>query len=218
MANQHVQLNRRTLTRISLTFGAGTAFGAVVKNVSGWDRAASAASTTVADPTATREAELAELHALQTEVARPQECTPAVPTPTPTATLVPLSQTGEPLAYGEAWTVTVLGINPAIIPDGSQPTGKFMQVNLELSHSAREAQIFPYADLILTDSTGKFSLVSQGASRAFQGNSWLSAIVPGTTELRSMIFDVAADAGDSFILESNADPTFRVAMTVEQRG
>jgi hypothetical protein len=32
------------------------------------------------------------------------------------------------------------------------------------------------------------------------------------------VFDVAADAGDSFILESNADPMFRVAMTVEQRG
>jgi hypothetical protein len=33
-----------------------------------------------------------------------------------------------------------------------------------------------------------------------------------------MVFDVGADAGESFILESDADPTFRVALTVEQRG
>jgi hypothetical protein len=214
-------VSRRTLLSYSITLGVGGLAGAIIRSRPSVGRSVLAASTEIPDPTATREAELAELHALQTEVAQPKVCTPApteTPVPTATPTEVPLAATGVPLSYLGVWTITVVGISPAPIINDAKPAGKFMQVNLTLAHSARDAQFISVADFLLTDSQGRFAAPLAVSSPAMVDQGWQYAVDPGVTRNRAIIFDVAADAGDSFILESKADPTFRVAMTVEQRG
>jgi hypothetical protein len=159
---------------------------------------------------------------LQTQVANPPVCTPA-PTETPvpptaTATDVPLARSGQPLSYLELWTITVLDIAPTPGSDEVQPAGQFMQVNLTIAHGSRQAETLVFTDFILIDSSGRFATVQVSTNQQLLGPTWGLGLEPGVTEMRSMIFDVAADAGDAFILESNADPGFRVALEIEERG
>jgi hypothetical protein len=220
MTTGPAEFSRRTLIKYAATLGAGVAVGAVTVGSVRINPSALAQSTQVADPTATREAELAELHALQTQVAQPAVCTPAV-SPTAdsaTATPVPASATGVPLSYRDKWTITVVGIVPVPGSDTVRPAGNFMQVSMVLSHSQTSIQFVPYTDFMLSDGAGRYSAVDQGVNRGLLGNDWLLGVQPGEARDWSLIFDVAADAGDSFLLESKADPMFRVAMTVEQRG
>lgn len=217
--NHQITLNRRAFLLHAAVLGAGVTLGAVATRNVTLNPSALAATPQSADATATRAAELAELHALETQVSEGLVCTPAATaTASPTATQVPAAQTGVPLHYRGVWTITVLGITPIPGTAEPRPAGKLMQVNLVVSHSESSTQIIPYTDFLLVDSAGRFSVVDQGINRAYLGNEWLFGIPPGVTENRAFIFDVAADAGDSFVLESKADPTFRVAMTVEARG
>ena len=216
MTNERMMISRRMFVQHSALIATGVAIGVVARGQFALGTSVGAATP---DATATREAELEELHALQTQVAQPLVCTPApTSTPSPTATPVPPSQTGMPVAYGAIWTITVLGISPAMTPPDSKVTGKLMQVNLTASHNAPVGQLPPLTELRLVDSSGRFSVANTALNQAAFGVGWGLKISPGVTENLSVVFDVAADAGDSFILESNADPMFRVAMTVEQRG
>jgi hypothetical protein len=216
MINDRTTISRRMFVQHSALVATGVALGAVARGQVSLGNSVIAATP---DATATREAELEELHALQTQVAQPLACTPApTSTPSPTATPVPPSQTGVPLAYGDIWTITVLGISPAMSPPDAEVTGKLMQVNLTASHSAPTGKLPPLTDFRLVDSNGHFSVPSTALNQSVFGSGWGLHVSPGVTANLSVVFDVAADAGDSFILESNADPMFRVAMTVEQRG
>jgi hypothetical protein len=217
MPKRKFTTSRRTLMQCSAILGTGIAVGALTHTLPG-NQAVIAATS---DATATREAELAELHALQTEVAKPRVCTPAAtetPAPTSTATRVPISPTGLPLPYGKLWTIVVLGISPAPISTDLAPSGKFMQITLSVSHSSRTSEYLEVADFLLTDDAGRFSVPLPLSNPLMIDLGWQYELDPGVTRGRAIIFDVAADAGDSFILESNADPTFRVGMTIEQRG
>jgi hypothetical protein len=175
-----------------------------------------------ANATATRAAELQEINDLRAEVAELKACTLAATqtavSVTATPTQVPPLETGVPVSYLGIWSITVLGISPFPTTDKVKPNGKFMQVNVTASHSSRNAELLLLTDFILTDANGRFAAVDLSINQSVYGSTWGLSIAPGVTEMRSIVFDVAADAGDSFILESNADPMFRVAMTVEQRG
>src|SRR4051794_2508675 len=74
------------------------------------------AAATDPDATATRTAELDELHRLQTQVAQTVVCSPPpsptpteVPTETPTPTPVPPVAMGQSLPYVDGWTVVING-------------------------------------------------------------------------------------------------------------
>jgi hypothetical protein len=123
-----------------------------------------------------------------------------------------------PVSYDGIWTITVLGITPVPAVSAATPAGKFMQVNLKASHSESSGKILTLTDFILRDSRDRFSIPNGEANRAVFGNLWLPIVDPGVTADAAMLFDVAVDTGDAFVLESRADPAFRVAMTVEQRG
>ena len=222
MPHQNYRFNRRVILQYSAVLGTGLAIGAISTGNVSVDRIAVAATPGTTDATATRTAELEELHGLQTRVAEGVVCTPeptatAIP-PTATATQVPLASTGVPLPYLDIWVISALGIAPALAPNDLPPHGKFMQLNLTAAHSASTPQLLTLTDFVLTDSGGAFSVPDIAINQKFFGTGWGLHIQPGVTENLSIIFDVAADAGDTFILESNADPTFRVGMTVEQRG
>jgi hypothetical protein len=215
MTTHSTGTSRRAFIQYGLTLGVGVAIGGVATGRISLNSSVLAASTETPDATATREAEIKELNDLRTQVANPPVCTPIVE---PTPTEAPLANTGVPLSYRDIWTITVHGIAPLPGSDVVKPAGQFMQINLAVSHSSASAEIFPYVDFVLSDAKGRFAVVDQSINRAMFGNGWLFAIQPGVTEERSLVFDVAADAGNGFLLESQADSSFRVGMTLEQRG
>ena len=146
-------------------------------------------------------------------------CSTATPgQPTATATQVPPSGTGVPLSYAGIWTITVVGIVPIPGTDAVHPQGQFMQVTMTVSHSTDSSQLVPYTDFQLEDGAGRLSYVDQTINRTVLGNDWLLGVPPGTSQDRSLIFDVGTDATAPFLLESKSDPTFRVQMMIEQRG
>ena len=180
------------------------------------------AATPDAQATATRAAELEELHALQTQVAEPAVCTPApaetsLP-PTPTATIVPATATGEPVAYGDEWLVTVLGI--AQVPSTGDPTpdGQFLRVNVTIQSLTNTAILPPFTDWILVTPSGQAYDVDLQASNDIIGVGWGFHVPAGRTADRAMIFDVPADAGTSFVLESRREPGFRVSVALQSFG
>ena len=175
-----------------------------------------------AAPTKTREAELDELHGLQTRVTEPNICTPAptstaVPA-TPTATTVPPTASGQPVMYDATWEVTVLAIAPT--PAGAEvPTqGQLLRLNVAVANHSNDNAFPPFPDWLLTDASGQSYAVDLAASTALAGAGWALTVGPGATDDRSMIFDVPIDIGTSFVLESRVEPSFRVALAIESRG
>lgn len=222
MSTIHIRESRRRFIQLSAIAAAGIAVGALSRAGQAPNHSANAAAIASPNATATREAEIDELNYLRTQVANQPVCSPmatetsVLPTPSPTE--APISLMGNPVPYAGIWTITVLGITPTPAVTVAPPTGKYMQVNLSASHAQRTSQILRLTDFLLRDSMDRFSVPSAGTNREIFGNLWMASVDPGVSMNAAIVFDVAADAGDSFILESNADPTFRVAMTVEQRG
>lgn len=214
-------ITRRDAIRAAWLIGSGAALGAlVVPSLSGGGPSAHALAG--ADPTKTREAELDELHGLQTRVAQPAVCTPA-PTETPipptaTATLVPAVEAGVALPYGDRFLVTVLGIAP--VPPGGDVTtqGQLLRVNVTLVNKTDAPIIPPFNDWRLVDGSGQPYRVSTDATNAIVGIGWGLTIAPGESADRGVVFDVLPDAGTSFTLESREEPAFRVALAIESRG
>jgi hypothetical protein len=89
---------------------------------------------------------------------------------------------------------------------------------MTMAHTTDSSQLVPYADFQLEDGAGRLSYVNQTINRTLLGNDWLLGVPPGTSQDRSLIFDVAVNATEPFLLESKSDPTFRVQMKIEQRG
>jgi hypothetical protein len=178
---------------------------------------AASAATTEADATVTRAAELEELEQLRTQVAeQATACADKQPSPTPTQ--VPAGEMGQAFPYGEGWTVVV--VDAVTIPgtDAVKPSGAFLQVNLTLTNNGRENEIFPFNELVLIDSQQRSYAISTEASRELVAQDWDFFVEPSQPTAKSVIFDVAPDAGTSFVLESTKDPAFRVKVEIVQRG
>lgn len=183
-----------------------------------------AANPTVAG-TATRSAELKELNDLRTKVAQPVVCTPAptatptsTPTPEPTATIVPARPAGTEVIDASGLGVNVLSIQPVPIPDGVEATGQLLRVNVRLSNKADSPVLPPFVEWRLVDSVGNRYSVDLVATPLFAGAAWGVAIGGHQTEDRTVVFDVAVNAGTTFVLENDNDPTFRVEVSIESRG
>jgi hypothetical protein len=178
---------------------------------------AASATTTEADATATRAAELEELEQLRTQVAeQATACADEQPSPTPTQ--VPAGETGQEYPYGDGWTIIVIDAVPVPGTDIVKPSGAFLQVNLTLTNNGRENEIFPFHELVLIDSQQRSYAISTEASRELVAQDWDFFVEPSQPTAKSVIFDVAPDAGTSFVLESTKDPAFRVKVELVQRG
>lgn len=222
MTEERMRLTRRAVVSYAAVLGTGLLTGSTFRNSLAEGHDASAASPATMDATATREKELAELSGLRTQVANSAVCTPAptetAPLAIATPTEVPLAPTGVPIAYLDIWTLTFLGIAPTPGSDEVHPAGQFMRINLTVAHSSRSAPFLGVSDFILINSKGAISVINLTTNRLLLGYEWAARTQPGNTEARALIFDVPVDSGDSFTLESSEDPTFRVALRVEQRG
>ena len=221
-------LTRRSLLHAGLLFGAGGAVGGLAAGPVLGRGGLAGAATPIAGATATRQAELEELRALQTQVAEPIQCTPApteppAPTetpipPTPTATVVPATASGEPTPYGEEWIVTVLGI--AHVPAAGEhlPEGQFIRVNVTIQNLTNDALAPPFTDWMLVTTRGQAYDVDLLASNDIAGVGWGLNVGAGETADRALVFDVPADAGTSFVLESRREPSFRVSVALQSFG
>jgi hypothetical protein len=213
---------RRDLIRAVWLLGSGMALGAVAAPILTGEGPPARALQQGAEPTKTREAELAELHSLRTEVAAPDVCTPAStstpPPATAVATVVPPLAAGQPVPHGDNWSITVLGIAP-IPAGGPVPTqGRLLRVNVIVENRTSDPRRPPFTRWLLTDVRGQSYAVSQQASSEIAGVAWGLPVGPGVAEDRAMVFDVPSDAGTTFTLESREEPTFRVALVIEARG
>lgn len=181
------------------------------------------------DPAAatTQTAERIELDRLRTQIARaasPAACTPPPtstpqPSPTPTAvpTPVPPAAAGQPLPYAGDWTVQVIDL--ALLPNFSDltPQGIYARVSLLITNNTGTARSFPYDELVLRDEQGR-TFVTPLEIKTRNEAGWFSPFPPFLPTDGFVIFDIATDATGPFILESTADPTFRVQIVLEQRG
>lgn len=173
-----------------------------------------------ANPTATRAAELAELSALQTEVAALQTQVAQL-SATPTATVEPTpvapSQPGQPLLYGGNWTIVVgaASVRPTI--DQHSAKGMFVEIPLTITNGSAETRFVPFGDFVLTDAQGRRFEVDIVALTAVDARAGLPAD-PWLPTDRRIVFDVATDAGEVFVLESKSDPSFRVEVAIQARG
>jgi hypothetical protein len=180
------------------------------------DGPGASAAASEPDATATRSAEVAELDALRTQVAQQPSACPETPVVTPT--LVPAGEMDQPYSYTDAWTVIVHDAQPVTAPAEVKPNGALLRVNLTLANNGSKRELFPFLDLVLVDSQNRTFLVSLGGSNAIIGADWNFFIDPSIPVDKSVIFDVATDAGTSFVLQSTSEPTFRVNVEVVQRG
>lgn len=171
------------------------------------------------DATATRTAELAELDDLRTKVAQPVVCTPAPdPTVTPTPTIAPPVPAGQEMTYGDDWTIVVVNMQPVRAPDGVDATGQLVLIQLQLKNETDGKEIPPFTELRLVGPDGAVGRVHLDASSEIVGPLWINAIPAGASEERGVVFDMPGAGGGAYVLESDADPTFRVELELEQRG
>jgi hypothetical protein len=181
--------------------------------------ATTSAGTPIAGATATRDAELQELEQLRTQVAQP--ATPCAQTPTPAATPTPAppAAQGQPLPYVENWTVKVTGASTATNVAESFPKGVYVLVNLTITNNEAEKRFFKYEDLRLLDDHGRVFISDQYVSTRVRIDQRINfQFDPSIPTDTAVVFDVATDVGQSFILESTADPTFREQVNLEMRG
>jgi hypothetical protein len=209
----HASFSRRSFltTGILASTGIGisVAYGRTI-------RPAIATGTPEANPTV--EALLNEIATLEAKLAEEQVCTPAATaTPEPTATLVPPIPYGTPIGYGGIWTITVLGaFDPP--PADYVALGRLVQVDLSFLLNSTDSERPPWSDFQLIETSGQRRSVDLHLNQTVIGPRFSFSMDPGIEETRSVVFDVAADAEPTFILESTVDPQFRVAVGTVVRG
>jgi hypothetical protein len=175
------------------------------------------------DATSTRRAELEELDSLRTQVAQSTVCvlgTPvatAMSTPTVLPTEVPPAAMGKALPYTGDWTVTVSGFVAAPQVDATG-SGRYVQVSVTVTNNVADTRTFPFRDLILADASGRIFLLADDVTTQLYGPSWYLGVPPSLETPFRLVYEVAADAGTAFILESKSDPTFRVAVQLQVLG
>ena len=181
-------------------------------------RATSSGGTPVAEATVTREAELKELEHLRKQVAQATPCA-QTPTPSPTPTPAPPAVQGQAVPYGENWTIKVTGATNATNIVDSVPKGIYLLVNLTITNNETTGRFLKYDDFRLRDEQGRV-FVSElfVSSRVVIDHPINFKFDPNLPTETVVVFDVALDAGQSFILESTADPTFREQVDLEMRG
>jgi hypothetical protein len=97
------------------------------------------------------------------------------------------------------------------------PEGIYAKVNLTITNNTGNSRSFPYEELVLRDGQGR-SFISPNEIKTRNEAGWFSPFPPSLPTDGFVIFDIATDAVGPFILESTADPTFRVQIELEQRG
>lgn len=183
--------------------------------------------------TATRTAEQVELEQLRnlisgspvaiactqlaTETAEPSPTATLTPSVTPTPTPVPPRPAGTPIEYPGDWVVIVDDITLMPTFRDEVAEGIFAQVSLTVTNNTSDPRRFPYKELVLLDAQGRpfitpIRVISGG------GSGWHQPFPPSLPTPGMIIFDIATDSTGPFILESTVDPTFRVEVSLQNRG
>jgi hypothetical protein len=217
-----------TVCGLAIGFAAGRA----------WSGApAAAVDDAGAAATVTRQAEVTELAELRTRVAQtpvPVVCTtqptatptftpsPTVsPSPTATPTPAPPAAMNEPLDFRGTWTVAITDVTKAATVRGGNDSatakGVYVVVGVTLVNNESENQRFPVGDLVIVDEKGR-EFESSYYETLMVSRNFNQVFPPAVSTDTVWVFDVAADIGNRFILESRADPTFRVQLEVVLRG
>ncbi|MDP9469301.1 MAG: DUF4352 domain-containing protein [Chloroflexota bacterium] len=133
---------------------------------------------------------------------------------TPSSALPPAAM-GEPVPYGEDWTVAATAAGATTVRDVT-PAGMLVRVELVVTNEGAEARPFPYADLRLRDDQGRISTLDTLAT-TLAGEHPSRMFELGQPEETAVVFDVPVDA-TALILESTSDPNFRIEVSRTRSG
>jgi hypothetical protein len=70
---------------------------------------------------------------------------------------------------------------------------------------------------VLIDAAGRTYRLTVDTGASFE-TGWFRPIAPSLPTQINVLFAVTPDAGDRFVLESTADPTFRIQLELAARG
>lgn len=159
----------------------------------------------------------------ETTAATQSQATPAVAClPSPAASPVALATpavTGESLSYGDGWTIEVTDATklPAIRDYAAE--GVFVAVALRITNDTASGRFFPFDQLILLDEQERPFIVNGFITNQYANSAGIHHTFPPSLPTgTAVVFDVREDVGDSFVLQSTADPTFRVRIDLALRG
>jgi hypothetical protein len=153
---------------------------------------------------------------LETEVAV-LSAPSATPTSEPTATIVPPRNAGERVPFADQWEVEVVGLTMAPTWEDEVANGQFARVQLLITNLAESRERFPFDSLTIRDASGRVFVPSRDIMLDIDAG-WFVRFDPNIPTDAFIIFDVATDATGPYILESAEDPSFRILVTVEERG
>jgi hypothetical protein len=163
-----------------------------------------------------------EVAQLKTRVAQvgPSPTETVVSSPTPTPTQVPPVPMNQPLSYQGSWTVTITNVSKTATVTGDNQSetaeGIYILASLTVTNNGTERRRFPFQDFILVDDRGR--VFDPAVYESILVSDTLQSFSPSIPTDTAIVYDVTTDAGDSFVIESRDDPTFRVQVQVVLRG
>jgi hypothetical protein len=144
----------------------------------------------------------------------PQATATVPPTPTATPTPEPPAMAGQPVPYGEDWTITVTALYLTPTVGSFTAEGIFAVVAMTITNDGLRERNFRFAELRIQDAAGR----EYRPASAYTGTAWTMRFAPGIPADVTIAFDVAADTGEWFIVQSRTDPSFRVRVEQSQLG
>jgi hypothetical protein len=145
------------------------------------------------------------------------ECLPSSES-SPMALASPIA-VGRPVTYVDDWTVTVTGATKLQSSDVYVPEGVLVAVSLIVTNDTATGRFFPFEELTLLDSEGRPYVADGFFTNAYPNSKGVHhTFNPSLPIDTAVVFDVREDAGDTFILQSTADPSFRVQVDLALRG
>jgi hypothetical protein len=94
----------------------------------------------------------------------------------------------------------------------------FAVVGMNVRNDASAERSFDFWSLRLVDASGRVFEPAIAATVVANTSHPYTGFDPGIPRDVALVFDVAADTGERFILESTADPTFRVEVMLTRLG
>lgn len=159
-----------------------------------------------------------------TTTATQSQATPSVaclpsPAASPAALASPVA-VGQPLPYGDGWTVEVTGATKLTTIEEHVPEGIFVAVALTITNdTATTGRFFPFEELVLLDDRDRPFVVDGFFTNQYINSAGVHhGFNPSLPTDTAFVFDVREDVGDAFIVQSTADPSFRVRLDLALRG
>lgn len=133
----------------------------------------------------------------------------------PVASPAPLTM-GEPVPYGDGWTIIATDFSLVQETASLTPQGIFAVVTITIENTRATPRAFPFGDLRL-EAAGTLYAPNLDATNT-TGAGLYQRFPPAEPQATAIVFDVPASALGPFLLQSASDPNFQILVDVPRRG